>query len=88
MKQTISTTIDSKVLEKFDKLCGLVPRSTYINQMMVREIRNDEMKKETELDYHQLKEDAKEKAIEEHFQREEDKIEKAIEVAQRRRNKL
>ncbi|MCM1986827.1 hypothetical protein [Methanococcoides seepicolus] len=34
MKRKITITVDSNILTKFDEIRGLIPRSTYLNQMM------------------------------------------------------
>lgn len=36
--KTISVSVDINTLNEFDKIIGLVPRSTYINAMMKKEV--------------------------------------------------
>lgn len=38
MMERISITVEKEVLENFDKMRGMVPRSAYINQLMSAEI--------------------------------------------------
>ncbi|WP_410509746.1 hypothetical protein RSJ42_05880 [Methanosarcina hadiensis] len=42
MKTKITITVDADILENFDKLSGskLIPRSTYVNELMKNEYNN------------------------------------------------
>lgn len=42
MMERISITVEERVLNKFDEIRGMVKRSTYINQLMINEIKRVE----------------------------------------------
>lgn len=52
MKEKVMVSLDPATIKKFDKICGIVPRSAYIRSMIINEIAAVEVQSVQELKTH------------------------------------